>query len=156
MNEKDEKFDEKALEKQDEKSTEEKNWDEKWRRDPLSAIVWAVILIWAGVVFLLSNLGMLDWLIGMGRDITGWGSLQRFGEAWSVVLLGAGGILLIEVAVRLLVPVYRRPVTGTVIFAVILIAAGLGDLINNWTVVWAVILIFLGISILVRGLRRNP
>ena len=50
--EKYEKEEEKA-EKEHEK--EEKTWDEKWRRDPLSGIVWATILIWAGVVFCASS-----------------------------------------------------------------------------------------------------
>ena len=45
----DEKFDEKEREKQEEK-TAEKSFDEKYRRDPLSAIIWAAILIWAGVL----------------------------------------------------------------------------------------------------------
>ena len=62
--------DEKSSEKEREKS------EEKYRRDPLSAVIWAAILIWAGVVLLLDNLGYLeslkqmvqfegpDWLIG--------------------------------------------------------------------------------------------
>jgi hypothetical protein len=146
--EKDEKFDEKQMEKTEEKTPEEKSWDEKWRRDPLSAMIWAAIFIWAGAVFLLSNLGYLDFIIKPQGDAW-W---LRLTEAWSVVLLGAGVILLVEVAIRLLVPVYRKPVMGTVIFAMILIGLGLGDLVN-WGIIWAVILIILGGSILIRGFR---
>lgn len=146
--EKDEKSEEKEMEKRDEKSPEEKSWDEKWRRDPLSAVIWAAIFIWAGVVFLLSNLGFLDFLIKPEGE-EWW---MRVGDAWSVVLIGAGVILLIEVVIRLLMPVYRKPVMGTVIFGLILIGIGLGDLIN-WGIIWAVILIIIGGSILLRGLR---
>ena len=70
-NEKDEKFDEKAMEKQDEKSTEEKSWDEKWARDPLSAVTWALIFIWAGFVLLASNLGWLENILGRSSELTG-------------------------------------------------------------------------------------
>ena len=55
MNEKDEKQmdekDEKELLKHDEKVEE---------RDTLSSVVWAFILIWAGLVFLAVNSGWLD------------------------------------------------------------------------------------------------
>lgn len=140
----DEKFDEKELEKREEKAPEEKNWDEKWRRDPLNAIAWAFIFIWAGLVLLASNLGFLDTLFS-GR-LTGEG-------AWSLVFVGAGGILLIEVLARLLVPDYRRPVSGTIFLAVILIGIGLGN-IFGWAIIWPAILIAIGLSIIVRGMTR--
>ena len=148
--EKDEKSEEKEMEKRDEKSAEEKSWDEKWRRDPLSAVIWAAVFIWAGVVFLLSNLGYLDFILQpiQGAD---WWELPL--SAWPIVLVGAGLLFLLEAVIRLLLPVYRKPVTGTIIFALILIGIGLGDLIN-WGIMWAVILIFIGVSILIRGLRR--
>jgi hypothetical protein len=41
-------------------------------------------------------------------------------------------------------------VTGTLIFGIILLGIGLGDLIG-WGVIWAVVLIIIGLSILVRG-----
>ena len=145
------KTDEKEMHKQDEKQADEKNWDEKWRRDPLGTLIWALIFIWAGVVLLASNMGFLDNLLsrlpGMpGVDIP-------FLEAWPLILLGAGVLFLLEVLVRMLVPAYRKPITGTLIFAVILIGIGLGDLFN-WNLVWPLILIVLGASILFRGLFK--
>ena len=127
MQEKDEKHEEK----------EEKNWEEKWRRDPLSGIVWASILIWAGLVLLVDNLGFLA-------------RLERL-DAWAVIFIGAGLIVLLGVAVRLLVPAYRRAVTGTLILGLILIGIGLGNLLS-WNVIWPLILIALGVFVLVRGL----
>jgi hypothetical protein len=157
----DEKFDEKELEKRDEKSNEksdeksdEKSWDEKWQRDPLSAVLWAAIFIWAGLVFLASNLGILDWALQGASEITGLGMFNNVVRAWPLVLVGVGVIILIVVVIRLLVPAYRKPVTGSVILAVILIGIGLGDLIN-WGIIWGVILIVLGIWILTRGSRRS-
>jgi len=127
MQEKDEKHEEK----------EEKNWEEKWRRDPLSGIVWAAILIWAGLVLLVDNLGFLA-------------RLERL-DAWAVIFIGAGLIVLLGVAVRLLVPAYRRAVTGALILGLVLIGIGLGNLLS-WNVIWPLILIILGVFILVRGL----
>jgi hypothetical protein len=128
-------------EKQEEKQEkEEKSWDEKWRRDPLTALVWASILIWAGLVLLADNLGLLV-------------SFEQL-NTWSFVFIGAGLILLLEVAVRLLLPDYRRPVLGTFIFALVLIAIGLGDLIS-WGAIWALVLIIIGASILLRGFLRR-
>jgi len=136
--------DEKSSEKEREKS------EEKYRRDPLSAVIWAAILIWAGVVLLLDNLGYLeslkqmvqfegpDWLIG-GIGV------------WGLIFAGAGVILLLEVLARLLIPAYRRPVTGTIILAFVFIGIGLGNLIS-WNVVWPIILIAIGLSIVVRVL----
>jgi len=145
----DEKFDEKEMEKKDEKAPEE-----KWRRDPLSSIVWACILIWAGLVFLASNLGWLDAIVSEGEAITGVSAIDNVLSAWSLVLAGTGVIILLEVAIRLLVPAYRRPVLGTFIFGIILIGIGLGDLIN-WNILWPLIIIGIGLSVLVKAFRKQ-
>ena len=65
----------------------------------------------------------------------GW--MSRLAGAWPLVLLGArvdfagGGV------VRLLVPVYRRPIFGTLMLrGISLSASALGDLVN-WGVLWA-------------------
>ena len=129
----------KEEEKEHEKE-EEKSWDEKWRHDPLGAAVWAAILIWAGVVLLAENMGFL---IRFGRL-----------DAWGLIFVGAGGIVLLEVVVRLLMPSYRRPVGGTLVFAVILMGVGLGNLFS-WTVVWPLVLIAIGVSMLLRGFLRG-
>jgi hypothetical protein len=131
----------KEEEKQEEKGG---GWDEKARRDPLSAIVWAAILIWAGVALLLGNMGFWDNLRILGSPV----------EPWSVGFLGAGVIVLLEVVVRLLVPAYRRGVGGTLVFAVILLGVGLGEIVG-WVAVGPLILIALGVSVLLRGLFRR-
>ncbi len=122
-------------EKQEEK--EEKTVEEKWRRDPISAAVWAAILIWAGLVFLVFNLGFFA-------------RFERL-QAWDIILIGAGLILLVEAAFRWLFPSYRRRVGGTVILGLILIGIGLGNLVS-WAVIGPLILIIIGGMILVRAL----
>ena len=131
----DHKHDEKEEEKQDEKQ-DEKNWDEKWRRDPINAAAWAAIFIWAGLVLLADNLRLFT-------------RFERL-DAWAIILIGAGLIVLVEVAVRLLVPAYRRPVAGSIVFAVILLSLGLGNIVG-WGVIWPVVLIGFGVIILARG-----
>ncbi len=124
--------------------------EEKWRRDPISAIIWAILLIYAGVILLADNLGYLDiWMANLAAA-TNLPFLAEL-QVWSVIMLGAGLILLVEVLIRLLIPEYRRGVGGTIIFAFILISVSLGNQIG-WTIVLPLILIGAGLAILVRGL----
>jgi len=123
----------------EEEEGEEESWEEKWRRDPLNAALWAIILIWAGLVLIAINLGIFG---------TGW-------EAWPVIFLGAGVVVLLGVVVRLLVPAYRRPVTGSIIFGFILVGIGLGEL-TRWDIVGALVLIAIGVSILLSRFARSP
>jgi hypothetical protein len=115
------------------------SWDEKWRNDPVNAAVWALVLIWAGLVWLFDNLN----LIGFGDMGT-----------WSVILIGAGLIVLMGVAVRLAVPAYRRPVMGSAILGLVLIALGLGNLFS-WEVVLPLVLIGIGIAGLLAYFRTR-
>ena len=149
----DEKSDEKDREKSEEKSSQEKSWEEKWQRDPLNTVVWACIFIWAGLVFLADNLGYLDRIRVVGFDIPGFNFIVGL-EAWSVIFIGAGVIVLLEALVRLLVPAYRKPIGGTLFLGVLFIGIGLGNLVG-WNLVWPILLIGLGLSILLRGYRRR-
>jgi hypothetical protein len=117
-------------EEKEEKGKQE-GWEEKWRRDPLNAAMWALVLIWAGLVLIAANMNFFG---------IGW-------EAWPVIFLGAGVIVLLGVVIRLLVPAYRRPVTGSIIFGFILLGIGLGEL-TRWDVVGALVLIAIGVSII--------
>jgi len=134
---------EKEEEKQ-EKDEEEKSWDEKWRRDPLSAAVWAAILIWAGLALLMENIGLLANVRILGARL----------EAWPLIFIGAGLLVFTEVIVRLLMPSYRRAVGGTLTFGIILVGIGLGNLFG-WPIVGAVVLIAIGVSLLLRGFIRG-
>jgi hypothetical protein len=127
----DEKYqDEKGRGEKDEKGRDE-SWDEKWRRDPVEAALWAFVLIWFGLAWLASNIG----IFGDGLD---W---------WAFGFLGAGLIIFLGVAARLLVPAYRRPVTGSIILGLIFIGIGLGNLIEKgWEVIGPLVLIGIGIA----------
>lgn len=142
-----EEKEEKEMMKHDEKVEE---------RDMLSSIVWAFILIWAGFVFLASNLGWFE-QIGltvdsswMFRSLDDW---DNFG-LWNLVALGAGAIILFEAVVRFLVPNFRRHIGGTLIVAAVFIGIGLGGWFS-WSYLWPLVLIAVGINILLSGRWRN-
>jgi hypothetical protein len=150
MNAQDEKFNEKEMQKQEEKSAEEKtayekSYEEKYRRDPLGTLIWAIILIWAGLVWLANNFGLLDQIRFRFSKLPV--EIPFKTEVWTIFFLGAGVILLIEVLIRLTVPEYRRPVLGTFILAVIFFGIGIG----NWGLIWPLVLIVIGAVILLRG-----
>ncbi|MBN1658041.1 MAG: hypothetical protein JXA93_06545 [Anaerolineae bacterium] len=115
------------------------SWDEKWRNDPVNAAVWALVLIWAGLVLLADNMN----LIGFG-DM----------ESWSVIFIGAGLIVLLGVLVRLAIPAYRRPVVGSVILGLVFLAIGLGDRFG-WELILPLILIAIGIGGLLAYFRTR-
>jgi hypothetical protein len=112
----------------------DESWDEKWRRDPVEAAVWALVLIWAGLVWFASNTGFWEDLLGEGA------------EWWTVGFLGAGLIVLLGVLVRIVVPAYRRPLTGSIILGVILLGIGLGGITEGWIWIGPLVLIAIGIG----------
>jgi cation transport ATPase len=132
-----EKADEKQAEKQEEKSVEEK-WGEKdWRRDRLSGTIWALILIMAGVVLLIVSLDLpaFDWL--------------SWDRAWGLIMIGAALLLVLEIAVRMMMPSYAAPLRGRAILAAILGIIGLSNFVE--VELWPLIIIAIGVSILLRA-----
>ncbi len=95
-------------------------------QDSLDSIGWAAAFIWAGVVVFLA----INFSLGA--------------QGWSLFFLGAGALTLIKVAVRLLTPVYHKPIFGDLIWAGILFGLGTG----SWGLIGPVILVAIGASIL--------
>lgn len=136
----DEKEEEKTEEK-DEKNRNEKNWDEKWRRDPINAVTWAAMFIWAGLVLLAKNLH--------------WFSDWRFEEG-PIILIGIGVIILLSVIARIVMPEHRRNVAGGLIPGLIFLGIGLSWLNSwNWNYIWPIILIAIGLAIVLGGIFRK-
>jgi hypothetical protein len=135
---------EKDVYKREEKGDDEKSWDEKWRRDPLNAATWAVIIIWMGIVLLVNNIfpEML--------------SRFHFDSEWGVIFIGMGAILLVEVLVRIIIPDFRKPLHGNIIFAAVMVGVGLtmNDLVE-WEFIWAFALIGIGLAALLQGIFRR-
>lgn len=135
-----EKEREKEQEKTQEKETEKgRGYEEKIRRDPLSAVFWAGILIMAGLVFLAANLGLLP---KIGDT-----------EPWHWIVFGAGVLLALEALVRTVSPDYARPTTGRLIFAGILMVAGLSGLFET-QLMWPLVIVLIGVALLLKALSR--
>jgi len=138
-----EKEEEKRGEK-DEKSRDEKNWDEKWRRDPINALSWALVFIWAGLVLLGNTTKWVtfDW----------WNS----DKLWAIIMAGAGAIFVFFALVRLLMPEHRRPITGNLIMGFIFLAVGLSVLTTwGWGLIGAIAFIGIGLIIILSGIFRK-
>lgn len=116
---------------------ETEEWGEKWSRDPLGSIVGGLIVVWLGICFLVIT-----------NDIWRWDDL------WRYFLGGVGVIFLLEVAVRSVMPEYRRPILGKLVAGVIFLAIGFGGLVGleTW---WPLILIVVGASIIIGVLMRS-
>jgi hypothetical protein len=136
-----------------EKEEKQHEKEEKGRNDPLSTVTWGAIIIWAGLVLLADNMGMLAGLRFADVSFPAMRFLARL-EAWGLIFLGAGVIVLIEAGVRYFVPSYRRGAWGNVILGFVFIGVGLGSWIG-WNVVWPLILIAIGASILLGASRRR-
>ncbi|MGC9521427.1 MAG: hypothetical protein ACP5HG_06045 [Anaerolineae bacterium] len=115
----------------------------------LDTLIWAAALVWAGAVLLAANLGYLERLSFQAFDLP-W-DLPFSREAWSLVFVGTGLLVGIDILVRLIVPRYRRNVIGYVILAIVLISLGLG----RTELVWPLILLVVGAALLLRQWRRR-
>ena len=151
INEKDEKqFDEK-----DEKEVL-KHEEKVEQRDQLGSVAWATILIWAGLVFLAFNTGWIDRFLNQGifSRILPDGMEMFEPGVWSIIMLGAGVILIGETLLRLLLPQFHRYIGGSLITGAVFIGVGLGNLFG-WDLVWPIVLIAVGFSVLIGGLLRK-
>jgi len=121
--------DEKGQEKQQEKG---QGLDEKYRRDPIGFVAFAVLIIWLGVTLLLRELDVL------ANDDRG----------WAVFAWGAAGIFFVEALLRLGIPRWRRPLGGNFIWAVIAFGVGFGLWFDRWEVIGPIVVIAIGVVVL--------
>jgi len=154
----DKNYNEKEEKQFDEKDEKEvlKHDEKVEQQDQLNSIIWALILIWAGFAFLSVNLGWFDVLM-RSRFFTRLlpENMAMFEPGvWSIIMFGAGVILLVEVALRIFLPQFHRHVGGTLVLAAVFIGVGLGNFFG-WDLVWPVILIAVGLGVLIGGFSRN-
>jgi cation transport ATPase len=142
-------MDEKSEEKNEK---EDEKFEEKHHRDPLSSLIWALILIWAGLVFMAANLG---WLNSIQTTEVMSGVFTFAGlSTWSVIFMGAGVLVFIEAVIRTFVPAYRSSTGGNFFLAAIFLGIGFSA-IFGWQAVWPFILIAMGLSALASALIRR-
>ena len=108
--------------------------DEKYHRNPLGFVSWALIIIWLGVILLLQNIEAFD----VSSDDNWWGVF-----AW-----GVGVIIIAEALLRLTMPRWRHGITGSLIWGAIAIGVGFGLWFGNWEVIGPIVVIAVGVGIL--------
>lgn len=133
----------------DESETRRKRHDgDDW----LSSLTWALILIWAGLVFLAAN---FNWLETVQSSFTLPGGITIAGLSnWSIIALGAGVLVFLAAIVRTFVPAYQRSQGGNFFGAAILLGVGLSGIVG-WEKTWPLILIAMGFSALASALIQR-
>lgn len=129
----DEKGDEKQGEKEQEKKQEKgQGMDEKYRRNPLGFVTFALLVIWLGVTLLLQN-----------SDV-----IPNDRQGWAIFMWGGGGLILAEALLRLLVPRFRRPIVGSFVWGAIWVGVGFGLWYDRWEFIGPIVIIAIGVAIL--------
>jgi hypothetical protein len=121
---------EKGQEKQEEKG---QGLDEKYRRDPVGFVAFALLIIWLGVFLLLQNQNIL----------------ADDNKGWAIFAWGAAGIFLVAILVRLAAPRWRQPLGGAFVPTVIAVGVGFGLWTDDWAIIGPIVLIAVGIAIVV-------
>ncbi len=124
-------------EKQNEKDREKKQekgegLDEKYRRNPLGFVAWALVIIWLGVTLLLQNFDVVE----------------NDDHQWAFFFWGGGVIFLAESLLRMAVPKWRRSVVGSLVWGAIWIGVGFGLWFDKWEVIGPIVIIAIGVAIL--------
>lgn len=113
-----------------------------WGRDTLGRVTLASIMIYAGLIFLAKTTGYLPRISGATE--------------WNWIMLGAGGLLVLEAVIRALSVDQAEPHMMKLIGAVLLIGFGAGPIFGMELneKMWPIGLIIIGILALARGLRK--
>ncbi len=111
-----------------------------WESDRLDGIGWAAILLWGALVLL--------------AEVTSFAAGFIWWDSWTIFLAGAGIIVLLEAAARLLMPEYRQRVVTCVMFGLVLLGVGLGDL-GAWDWIWPMALLVVAGTTLKRALTHQ-
>lgn len=124
-----EKSDEKTREKGHEVNVEKGEfWGDISPGDRLSQVTWGGTVLWAGIVLLLG-----------------------LSNAWAWIFTGAGALLFIEVAARMMIPEYRAKPGARLMLGTVLLLVGLGMGVGFGSL-WPLVLIGIGASLLVNRL----
>lgn len=109
-------------------------------RKRLEGLWWAVVLIWAGVVFGAESIGLVP-QIGDA-------------DAWSWIFLGAGIFSVLGALYRLISLEFPKPTTWDWVWGIFCLTIGLGGF-TTVNIAWPLILILVGGVILVSVLWRR-
>lgn len=112
------------------------DWHAWRRRDPMSRAMGGMVLILLGVIFFITQNGLLG---------------VTWSNMWGAFLMGLGGLLILQALVRLALPQYRRGAFGLVIGGLVLISVGTIPFGGaGWAQWWPLGLIAVGIALLIQ------
>ena len=117
--------------------TIKKKHSERNERRRLVRLWWAVVLIWAGLVFAADSMELMPQIDDA--------------SAWSWIFLGAGLVAILGSSFRLISPDIPNPTTWDWVWGVICLTIGLGGF-TTLNIFWPLILILVGALALVNGL----
>ena len=112
------------------------------RGDDLNRLLWAGLLILAGVVLLANQTGMLP----------------RVGNAdtWDWIMLGVGGLLVFSGFIRATVSEHERPSNIRIIIGLILAGLGISSIFGvDFPLLWPAALIVFGLYLFLRNLSDH-
>jgi len=115
--------------------------EKRRERKRMEGLWWALVLIWAGLIFGADSMGLLP-QIGDA-------------DAWSWIFLGAGVFGILGALYRVLSPNVLNPSTWDWIWGSFCLIVGLGGF-TTVKISWPLILILVGVIILVGALWRRP
>lgn len=117
--------------------TVKKKHSERKERRRLEGLWWAVVLIWAGLVFASDSMELMP----------------QIGDAsvWSWISFGAGLVALLGSSFRLISPDIPDPTTWVWVWGAICLAIGLGGF-TTLNIFWPLVLILVGALALINGL----
>jgi hypothetical protein len=120
--------------------TTKQKYSERKERRRLEGLWWAVVLIWAGLVFAADSMGLVP----------------QIGDAsaWSWIFLGAGLVGVLGSSFRLISTDIPNPTTWDWVWGGICLTIGVGGFITL-NIFWPLILILVGTLALVSGLWRH-
>jgi|GEM_PF-1526455 len=126
-------------EKDEKHEKEEKGGEkeEKYTRDPISAIFVGVLIIFLGIVFYFAS----NEMYGISWE-----------NIWNYILMCVGSAFLISALLHSIVPQYRRPIMGEALVGLILLMVGIVTIYElEW---WPLVLIIAGALVIVYGLGK--
>jgi cytochrome bd-type quinol oxidase subunit 2 len=126
-------------EKDEKHEKEEKGGEkeEKYTRDPISAIFVGVLVIFLGIVFYFAS----NEMYGISWE-----------NVWNYILMCVGGAFLLSALLHSIVPQYRRPIMGEAFIGVILVIVGTVTIYEiEW---WPLVLIIAGALVIIYGLGK--
>ncbi|MFQ5906564.1 MAG: hypothetical protein ACE5JA_08325 [bacterium] len=111
-------------------------YEEWWRQGRWHAVGWGLVFIWGALILL--------------AETTNYAANFSWWDGWGVFFTGAGVIVLLG----LLIPTHRFRWVCSLIFGSILLAIGLGGLVD-WGWLWPLVLFVIGVIILKAAFVRR-